>query len=132
MIDTMFFLLVFFMMATLSMTLQRGMPVNLPDAGSVSGKINEKVTLTITEDGILYFNKEKMTVHGLQSRLRLLQKTVPNSTILINADKKVTHGLVIEVLDSIRLNGITKIAIAIKPKQQINTNTPFNQIPKAQ
>ena len=36
MIDTMFFLLVFFMISTLSMTLQKGMEVNLPKASSAS------------------------------------------------------------------------------------------------
>ena len=36
MIDTMFFLLVFFMLATLSMTWQKGIMVNLPAAGSAT------------------------------------------------------------------------------------------------
>ena len=58
MIDTMFFLLVFFMIATLAMTLQRGMPVNLPAASSTTDKVKEHVSLTLTEDGTLYFNKE--------------------------------------------------------------------------
>ena len=57
MIDTMFFLLVFFMIATLSMTLQRGMPVNLPEAESSTDKVQEEVSLSITKEGALFFNK---------------------------------------------------------------------------
>jgi biopolymer transport protein ExbD len=34
MIDIIFFLLVFFMVSTLSMTVNRGLPVNLPKAAS--------------------------------------------------------------------------------------------------
>ena len=62
MIDTMFFLLVFFMIATLSMTLQRGMPVNLPTAGSTTDKVKEQVSLTITEDGALLILNGQLTV----------------------------------------------------------------------
>ena len=48
MIDTMFFLLVFFMIATLSMTLQKGMPVNLPKASSTTDDLPEQVTISIS------------------------------------------------------------------------------------
>jgi biopolymer transport protein ExbD len=74
MIDTMFFLLVFFMIATLAMTLQRGMPVNLPTASSTTQKVKEQVSLTLTEDGTLYYNKEPIALddrprsHGCHQR----------------------------------------------------------------
>ena len=57
MIDTMFFLLVFFMISTLSMTLQKGMEVNLPKASSASDDLPEQVTLTIGSKGELFFNR---------------------------------------------------------------------------
>ena len=50
MIDTMFFLLVFFMIATLAMTIQHGMPVSLPTAESSTDKIVEHVSLTLTRE----------------------------------------------------------------------------------
>ena len=36
--------------------------------------------------------------------------------MLINADEKVEHGVVIEVMDAARQAGVAKMAIAIKPK----------------
>ncbi len=60
MIDTMFFLLVFFMVATLSMTVQRGISVNLPHAASARDEIKQVVTLTLTKEGKLYFDKEEV------------------------------------------------------------------------
>ena len=116
MIDTMFFLLVFFMIATLSMTLQRGMPVNLPTASSTTAKVKEQVSLTITEDGGLYYNKEAITVNELEARLLSLRHSDPEPSIVINADEQVSHGRVIEVMDQIRLSGISNMAIATKPK----------------
>ena len=77
MIDTMFFLLVFFMIATLAMTLQRGMPVNLPAASSTTDKVKEQVSITLTEDGALFFNKDPITLNELEIRLLAVRQSDP-------------------------------------------------------
>ena len=117
MIDTMFFLLVFFMIATLSMTLQRGMPVNLPTAGSTTDKVKEQVSLTITEDGALYYDKDPIAVQTLQANCsRSSGNRDSDPSVVINADEQVSHGRVIEVMDKVRLSGIHNMAIATKPE----------------
>ena len=122
MIDTMFFLLVFFMIATLAMTLQRGMPVNLPTAGSTTDKVKEQVSVTLTEDGTLYFNKDPIVLQELQPKLSAVLQSDPDPTVVINADEKITHGRVIEVMDHVRLSGISNMAIATKPKKKDDLN----------
>ena len=116
MIDTMFFLLVFFMIATLAMTIQHGMPVSLPTAESSTDKITEYVSLTLTREGLLYYNKEAITLQELEMRLANLQQSSSDSSLLINADEQVPHGQVIQVMDLIRLSGITTMSIATKPE----------------
>ena len=116
MIDTMFFLLVFFMIATLSMTLQRGMPVNLPTAGSTTDKVKEQVSLTITEDGALYYDKDPIAIQALEGKLVALLGRDSDPSVVINADEHVSHGRVIEVMDKVRLSGIHNMAIATKPE----------------
>ncbi len=116
MIDTMFFLLVFFMIATLAMTIQHGMPVSLPTAESSTDKITEYVSLTLTREGMLYYNKEAITLQELEMRLSNLQQSSSDPSLLINADEQVPHGQVIQVMDLIRLSGITTMSIATKPE----------------
>ena len=115
MIDTMFFLLVFFMIATLSMTIQHGMPVSLPTAESSTDKIAEHVSLTLTREGRLYYNKEAITLQELEIRLANLRQSSSDPSLLINADEQVPHGRVIKVMDLIRLSGITSMGIATQP-----------------
>ena len=115
MIDTMFFLLVFFMIATLAMTLQRGMQVNLPSAESTTETPAEEVSLTLTKDGALYYNKEQISLQDLESRLTHLRQNKTDPSLLINADEQVPHGRVIKVMDLVRLSGITSMGIATKP-----------------
>lgn len=116
MIDTMFFLLVFFMIATLSMTLQKGMPVNLPTASSATNDIPEQVSLTLTKTGELFFNKEPIVILDLEPRLLSLINKGGEPSIVINADEAVPHGRVIDVMDSVRKSGIMNMAIATKPE----------------
>ncbi len=118
MIDTMFFLLVFFMIATLAMTIQHGMPVSLPTAESSTDKIAEHVSLTLTREGLLYYNKEAITLQELEMRLANLRQSSSNPSLLINADEQVPHGRVIKVMDLIRLSGITSMGIATKPSSE--------------
>ena len=115
MIDTMFFLLVFFMIATLSMTIQHGMPVSLPTAESSTDKIAEHVSLTLTREGLLYYNKEAITLQELEMHLANLRQSSSDPSLLINADEQVPHGRVIKVMDLIRLSGITSMGIATQP-----------------
>lgn len=116
MIDTMFFLLVFFMIATLSMTIQHGMPVNLPTAESATDKVPEQISLTLTHEGTLYYNKDLIELSELELRLTTLRQNDPDPSIVINADEQVSHGQVIKVMDLIRLAGIPNMAIATKPE----------------
>ena len=116
MIDTIFFLLVFFMVATLSMTVQRGVPVNLPHAASARDEIKQVVTLTLTKEGTLFFDKEKLASPA-EAALRLAShiKADAQVSVVINADRAVEHGRVIDLMDAVRQAGVTRIAVAVRP-----------------
>ena len=116
MIDTMFFLLVFFMIATLSMTMQHGMPVNLPEAESATESVPEQISITLTDKGTLYLNKEAISLIDLEPRLKNLLQVKDKVSVVINADEAVVHGRVIAIMDAVRKIGITDMAIATKPK----------------
>ncbi|PYK95003.1 MAG: biopolymer transporter ExbD [Verrucomicrobia bacterium] len=115
MIDTMFFLLVFFMVATLSMTIQRGLPVNLPSSASAKADIPDTVSITVTAAGAVFVNKEAVSVQELRDRLRGVQQAQTEPSVVVNADEAVRYGLVVQVLDAVKQAGLTKLAIATKP-----------------
>ena len=119
MIDTMFFLLVFFMVATLSMTMQRGLPVNLPHAATAQDELRQVVTLTLTKEGKLLFDKEEIaSTSETTARLIRWKATGNEVSVVINADRSVEHGVVVELMDAVRQGGVTRIAIAVKPLSQ--------------
>ena len=118
MIDTIFFLLVFFMISTLSMTQFKGMPVNLPKAASGQQAPTESAAITIDKNGRLFLNRQAIEKAELAEALRQQLAKNADMLVVINADDGVAHGQVVEVMDIARAANVAKMAIAVKPKEQ--------------
>src|SRR5688500_16914365 len=118
MIDTIFFLLVFFMISTLSMARYRGLPVNLPRAASGQQAPAETAAVTVDKAGGLFLDKQPVDRAVLENRLRAHFTQNPELLVVINADDGVEHGRVVEVMDAARSAGVAKLAIAVKPKEK--------------
>jgi biopolymer transport protein ExbD len=116
MIDTVFFLLVFFMMASLAMTVYRGLPVTLPQAAT-GQRVPDQVMVTVTADGRVSFNREEVSLERLHALFEAGVRQNPALTAVINADEAARHGLVVEVMDGARRAGVFSLAIAIRPRE---------------
>ena len=118
MIDVIFFLLVFFMVSTLSMTINRGLPVNLPTAATSQRDLRENLNLTLTQDGEIFLNKEPINLQDLGPRVKSALASEPELMVIINADGDVRHHAVVEVMDELRLAGVARLAIAVRPQRK--------------
>ncbi len=116
-IDIIFFLLATFVMVSLSMVKLEGIKVNLPVATtSVPQESPDVVTVSISQQGMFYFNDEEMGLDVLILRLRDLKDKNPDVAVLINGDQKAFFGDAIGLLDEIRRMGLHKVTIQTKPK----------------
>jgi biopolymer transport protein ExbD len=116
-IDIVFFLLATFVMVSISMVKQMGIPVVLPSASTgAPQEKKEHVVVTISEAGQFYLDKTEMTQEDLFGKIRLLKSQNPDLPILINGDAGARLGLAIQVLDEARRLGITKVAFETAPK----------------
>lgn len=111
-IDVMFALLTFFIMSTLFLTRSEGLPVNLPKAATGQTERPAEVTVTIDPLGQLSLNRKSIQLEALEGAVR--QQIKPNQELLVvlNADKAVKHGQVVEVMDRLRRVEGAKLAIA--------------------
>jgi biopolymer transport protein ExbD len=117
MIDTVFFLLVFFMMASLAMVVYRGMPVNLPKAESGQLTRDDNVAITLGKNGETYLNREPTTREALPGQIRSVVAANPNVVVMINADGEVLHRRVVDIVDVARTAGVARLAIAVTPAE---------------
>ena len=111
MIDVMMFLLFFFMVSSLAMAVQSGLPVNLPKASTGKQHPTQNITITIMRDNRIFLNTGLTKADQLEASLTRLG-VGPNNLVIINADQHVEHGLVVGVMDEARKAGVTRFAIA--------------------
>jgi biopolymer transport protein ExbD len=120
-IDIIFFLLATFMLVSISMIKNAGIPVNLPVASTAAAQERkDHVVLTVTEQNELFMDKERIELAQLGPKLAELKTRNPDPKIFINGDEKADFGHAVAVLDKVREFGITKIAIETKPKSAAN------------
>lgn len=119
MIDVIFAILTFFIMATLFLTRSEGLPVNLPNA-ETSTQTNAKqkrVTVTIDDQGKLFLDRKSITAQNLKTSIQSAKGKQNKVLVVINADRTVDHGQVIEVMDQVRtIEGATLGIATRRPK----------------
>ena len=110
-IDIVFLLLVFFIYAMLSMAVHRGLPVSLPS--SSQAEIDKSLTLSVTinADGSIYLDDKKIELKTLANSLMSLAVGRDNSGVLLFADKNVSYQNLFQVMDQIRMAGITRVSL---------------------
>jgi biopolymer transport protein ExbD len=116
MIDVIFAILTFFIMSTLFLTRSEGLSVNLPKATTAQTQRPTQITVTIDPQGQLALNRKPVQLDTLEASVRQLIKPNQESLIVLNADKQVNHGQVVEVMDRLRTIKETKLAIAAQKR----------------
>lgn len=118
-IDVMFFLLASFMMVSLTMTKQRTIDVNLPGAGASQSNLKpETVSLAVDAGGIVYMEKQPVTLEALEVMLKEKLSANPDLPVYISGDAATPHGAMVAVLDYVRRCGVNKVAFNVKPLEK--------------
>ena len=114
MIDVIFAILSFLIVSTLYLKRIDTIPVKLPEASSSIKQDKKFILISIDNKGDIFINKERIILKELKSKIQLTINDDSKIAVL-NADKDVSHGAVIKVLDSLRSIEGLKIAISAKP-----------------
>lgn len=120
MIDVIFAILVFFIVSSLYLSRSEGLPVNLPRASTTEVQKSQPITVSIDEEGKLTLDSKATSLDKLKTDLQPLVEADSNTTVVINADRTVDHGTVVEVID--RLRQVTGVQLAIAAKAASTEN----------
>lgn len=108
-IDVIFFLLATFVLFTLSLSRIQSLPLTLPRGGDGEPQ-KEMVTLQVSEPGVVYWNKELLSISEVP--IQLARHAASNDPhVLITSDSLAKYGDTIQVLDMVRQAGIEKVTI---------------------
>lgn len=109
--DVALVLLIIFMVTT-PLIMQVGIKVNLPKS-SISEVIeHERIIITVSKNNKIYINDSEISFENLSDSV----KSKSDKIVIINADKDVSHGFVVEILDVVKKSGAKNLAIATLKK----------------
>tara|TARA_B100000945_G_scaffold150602_1_gene120796 strand:+ start:5054 stop:5458 length:405 start_codon:yes stop_codon:yes gene_type:complete len=114
MIDIIFAILSFLIISSLYLTRVDTIPVDLPKASTAIKQDKKFINVSINKLGDIFINKEIILLEDLTETISPLV-TASNNLVVLHADKNVSHGVFIDVLDSLRsFNGL-KLAVSTQP-----------------
>jgi len=117
-IDVIFSILVFFVIASLVLTRSEALDVNLPDATTAEVRLQPDVTVSITAEGQIAVNQEKIA--DISALLPAVERVLAEKPaegrrlVVINADLAISHGKVVEVMDTLQRVPNVSLAIAAR------------------
>jgi biopolymer transport protein ExbD len=117
-IDVIFFLLATFVLFTLSLNRIQSVPVDLPFASQNQDKTppRDSVTLQVSDQGNLYWNKELIDIDELAPRLEQFTKQAQAPKVLVAGDDRAKWGITVRVLDEVRKAHIEKLSMETRTR----------------
>ena len=119
MVDMLFLILLFFLV-TSSFIEQPNIKLELPSTKYASTSKLEEQVLTISQDGKLFFQNKPVERENLIPVLKSTFSKQEDKTLVLKADKRVTYGVIIDIMDAAKGAGLKRIVAPtlLEPEKQ--------------
>ncbi len=111
MLDVVFIMLIFFVV-TSSFAKDAGIEVDPP--GAVTAERQERTSMVIAIDAqdAVWIDRRQVDVRAVRSYVERLHAEKPQGGVVIQADRRSTNGILVQVMDAARLAGVEQISLA--------------------
>ncbi len=124
MIDVIFCILTFFILAAVGFSRQQSITLNLPKATSGVAQMREMLVVSLDNQGQLYLEKQPVSQVQLYSAIKNYHSLNPAGLMVLHASQDISYSRVIEVLDMLKEVGGDRVALAtLAGKSQIPNQT---------
>ncbi len=110
-IDMVFILLIFFIV-TSSFVKESGIEVNRPSAQTAERQERGNIIIAANAKGEVWIDKHQVDIHTLRAHVERLRAENPEGSVVIMADEKSQTGLLVQIMDQVRLAGVSNVSIA--------------------
>jgi biopolymer transport protein ExbD len=114
MLDVVFIMLIFFIVTT-SFVKESGIDVNRPSASTAKKKERASILVGISQTGEIWIQKRRVDIRSVRANIERLHAESPEGTVVIQADKLSETGILVQVMDQIRLAGVESISVSASP-----------------
>lgn len=111
MLDVVFIMLIFFIV-TSTFIKTTGIEVNTPTADSTEQQPRGNILIAVNPEGEIWIDREQVDIRAVRAAVERMRVDQPDSTVVVQADQDARSGLVIRVMDQVRLAGVQDVALA--------------------
>ena len=113
MIDVVFLLLIFFMVATTFVDREKELSVELPqaDSGESATRELDEIVINLARDGRVFLGQREIPTEELLDSLARTARRDPETPVTIRGDREVYHQHVVAVMDTCRQAGLTNLGV---------------------
>ena len=113
-VDVMLVLLIIFMVTAPMMV--QGVDVDLPKATSKALKGGEdRLIISVDEQSKVFINEQVVSVEFLTKKLGAILENFDKNNVYLRADKKVSYGVVVNVISKIKKAGVDSLGMITLP-----------------
>ncbi|MGD9387452.1 MAG: biopolymer transporter ExbD [Gammaproteobacteria bacterium] len=111
MLDIVFIMLIFFIVTT-SFIRETGIDPQRPEAVTAARQDRGNILIAISATGQIWMDKRVVELESVRQRIEQARNESPESTVVIIADARSETGILIDLMDQVRLGGILNISVA--------------------
>ncbi|BCV42541.1 ExbD/TolR family protein [Shewanella algae] len=110
-IDVVFILLIFFILSA-SFQKTQSLELERPTAQVQDNQDKRAILISIDKHNVIWLEQQAVKAVELPARLKHTLASSEQSSAIIEVDKHVTSGKLIEVVDKVRIAGVNNVAVA--------------------
>jgi biopolymer transport protein ExbD len=111
MLDIVFIMLIFFIVTT-SFVKESGVDVTRPQAATAERQEQGNILVAIRANGEIWIDRRQVDLRAVRANIERLHAENPEGAVVIQADSDSRTGLLVRVMDQVRLAGVSNISIA--------------------
>jgi len=123
-IDVIFCILTFFILAAVTLTRQAAINVDLPRASSSTTQLRQILIVSVDAIGQTYVEKSPVTKAQLLQSITGFRQQNPEGMMVLYASRSASYNDVVQVLDLLRAAGGDRVALATLPGESGSSATP--------
>jgi biopolymer transport protein ExbD len=93
---------------------QPGIIVNLPTSSFTAGAPYGAMVVTVSQEGLVFFNDERTTLEGLGAAFAQAVFDHPDSSLVIEADGRVQHSTLVQIYNTATAAGVKSVVLATR------------------
>ena len=114
-IDVIFCILTFFILAAVTFTRQQAIEVDLPQASTARPQMRQLAIVTLTPSRQLYVDRDPVSQQELVARIQGFVQATPDGRVALYGSEAAFYSDVLEVLDLLREVAGDRVVLATRP-----------------